>query len=94
MQNQQNSYSEKDILTDVLNTEKQLIANYGTYIAEASNPELRQVLSSNLSQTVQDQYQTFDFMSMRGWYPTKPAQQQDIDLACQTLGQVKQQLGN
>ena len=46
-------------MEDLLEQEKYLIHNYGTFIPEASCPQLRQVLTQNFTECVQNQYTIF-----------------------------------
>jgi len=87
------SLNDKERMEDLLAQEKYLITAYSTFIPEASCPNLRQVLTSNFNDCVQNQYQVFDKMSQLGWYPGKAAQQPDVDAARQKFQQMKQQLG-
>lgn len=85
--------SDQERMEDLLSQEKYLIDGYATFIPEASCPDLRQVLCDNLNGCFNNQYTVFDKMSQLGWYPTKNAQQADIDEARQKSAQLKQQLG-
>ncbi len=80
-------------LDDLLTQEKHIISTYSASVPEASCPHLRQVLTDNLNQTLATQYTVWDQMSQKGWYPTKPAQQADVDTAKQKFTQMKQQMG-
>ena len=87
------SLNDKERMEDLLSQEKFLISAYSTFIPEASCPNLRQVLTTNFNDCVQNQYQVYDKMSQLGWYATKPAQQTDVDTARQKFQQMRQQLG-
>ena len=89
----QATLSDRDRLEDLLSQEKYLINAYGTFVPEATCPQLRQVLTTNLTDCIQNQYTLFDQMNQMGWYPVKPAPAQDIDTARQKFAQLKQQLG-
>lgn len=89
----QQKMSDEDIMNDLLSQEKQMISSYSTLLCEASCPNLRSVLTDNLTSSAQDQYQVFDQMSQRGWYPTKNANQPDVMAAKQKFAQMKSQLG-
>ncbi len=97
MQNQFNNQSrqlnDEDLMNDLLAQEKQLVSNYGTYVCEASCPNLRQVLVGNLTETTQDQFDVFNQMQSRGWYATKPANAPDVQAAKQKYAQIKSQIG-
>jgi len=85
--------NDQERMEDLLSQEKYLIDGYAAFIPEASCPNLRQVLSENLSGCFNNQYTVFDKMSQLGWYPTKNAPQTEIDEARQKSDQLKQQLG-
>ena len=85
--------NDQDKLEDLLSEEKYLINAYGTFIPEATCPQLRQVLTQNFTDCLQNQYAIFDQMSQLGWYQTKNAPAADINTARQKFAQLKQQLG-
>ena len=84
--------NDQDKLEDLLSEEKYLISAYGTFIPEASCPQLRQVLTQNLTECADNQYAIFDQMSQLGWYPTKDAPVADVTAARDTFSQMKQSL--
>ncbi len=84
--------TDQDRLTDLLTGEKYLITSYSAFIPEASCPQLRQVLTTNFTDCVQNQYAVFDQMSQRGWYETKDAPVADVEQARTKFTQLKQQM--
>lgn len=70
--------SEKDLMNDLLATEKQTISAYSTGITESSCINLRNVLVNNFKTAEDTQYKVFDAMRQKGWYPTKDAPNQDV----------------
>jgi len=80
-------------MEDLLSQEKFLLSGYSTFIPEASCPNLRQILVDNFNGCVQNQYTVFEEMDKLGWYPTKEAQQPDVQMARQKFEQLKGQLG-
>jgi len=72
---------EKDILTDILAVEKYLVKNYGSYVVESSCPKLRTLLINNFKAVAGDQFCVYDAMSKRGYYPSKDAMDQDVQMA-------------
>ena len=88
----QNVLNDQDRMEDLLTQEKYLIGAYGTFIPEASCPQLRTVLTNNFTECVQNQYSVFDQMSKLGWYPTKEAPAPEIDAARQKFSQLQGQL--
>lgn len=77
---------------DLLCHEKAVLSTLTTMVAEAANPALRRVLNDAYLQVGQDQYALFQQMQQNGWYEVKPAQQPDIQAACQKFQQMKCQL--
>ncbi|MBL4935708.1 spore coat protein [Clostridium sp. YIM B02515] len=76
-----NKLSEKDLMHDLLATEKQVISAYSTGITEASCPNLRNTLVSNLKNAQDTQYKVFDAMRQKGWYAVKDAADTDVQKA-------------
>ena len=69
---------------------QEMIASYALYIQEASCPSLRKVLMGQMNQTCQDQYQVFDQMRQKGYYTPKDAQDKDVQLAKNSLKNMRQ----
>jgi len=86
------SFSEKELMNDLIASEKQVTSAYNTGITEASCPNLRQELTKCLTETQEIQYQIFNAMKQRGWYQTKQAQQQDVQSAKTKYQQMKTEL--
>jgi len=91
--NQNANMTEKELLTDLLNTEKQLIKEYASNTTESACPNLRQVLIDNMIECSQDQYQIFEQMRQRNMYKVKDAPDQEVAAAKQNLQTLKQQSG-
>lgn len=85
-------FGEKDMLDDLLTTHKHSAETYTTAITESSCQNMRQMLTKNLEQCCQDQYDIFDRMRTMGLYPTKQANPNDVTMAAQKFGQIQQQL--
>jgi len=92
MNQMQANLSEQDLLNDLLLQEKQLIGAYSTFITEASCQNLRQVLTTNLTENCNDQYQIFAAMKQKGYYQTKDAPTTDVQSAKQKFQQIQNQL--
>lgn len=88
----QPNLSEKDLLNDLLNQEKQLISTYSTYISEASCTNLRRVLQNQFTQTTEDQFEVFDHMRKKGYYQTKDAPDNEVQQTKQKFEQLKTEL--
>lgn len=76
-----NKLSEKDLMHDLLATEKQVISSYSTGITETSCPNLRNTLVSNFKNAQDTQYKVFDAMRQKGWYTVKDAADTDVQKA-------------
>ena len=87
-----NIMGEKEILFDILNTEKEIIKAYTTAVTESSCVNMRQVLMSNLSECADDQFRVFNAMRDKGYYQGKDAQDQDVQQAKQKYQQIQSQL--
>lgn len=83
---------DKNMLTDILNTEKQLVSVYASFLCECASMDGRQIFSGNLNQTAQDQFQTFQLLQQKGWYQLEQAEQQKIDQARQSMSQMQSEL--
>lgn len=85
--------SEKDLMQDLLATEKQTISAYSTGITESSCQNLRNTLVDNFKNNQNIQYKLFDAMKQKGWYPTKDAPDCDVQQlkneATQMLSELK-----
>lgn len=92
MNHMQANLSEQDLLNDLLLQEKQLIGAYSTFITEASCQNLRQVLTTNLTENCNDQYQVFAAMKQKGYYQAKDAPTMDVQSAKQKFQQIQNQL--
>ncbi|WP_315121042.1 spore coat protein [uncultured Clostridium sp.] len=84
--------SEKDLMDDLLATEKQTISAYSTGITETSCPNLRTVLLNNFKNAENTQYQVFDAMKQKGWYQTKDAPDNEVQQIKSKTTQMQQEL--
>ncbi|WP_333858958.1 spore coat protein [Clostridium sp.] len=69
---------EKELMQDLLTSEKQVISAYSTGITETSCVNLRNTLVNNFKNAQDVQYKIFDTMRQKGWYPTKDAQTSEV----------------
>lgn len=85
--------NEKELMTDLLASEKQVISAYSTGITETSCENLRNVLVNNFKEVQDVQFKVFDAMKQKGWYTTKDAQDNDVMLlknqATQMMNELK-----
>ncbi|WP_027623713.1 spore coat protein [Clostridium lundense] len=84
--------SEKDLMQDLLTTEKQVISAYSTGITESSCPNLRNVLLNNFRNAEDTQYKVFDAMKQKGWYQTKDAPDNEVQQIKSKSAQMQQEL--
>ena len=82
--------SDKELLTDLLNEEKNLLKEYATSITEASCSQLRQLMQNLLTECGQDQFSVFQQMEQRNMYQCTKATKQEVQSACQKSDTMKQ----
>lgn len=70
--------NEKEMMIDLLATEKQVITAYSTGITEASCKNLRNTLVNNFKNVQDVQFKVYDSMKQKGWYSTKDAPDADV----------------
>lgn len=73
------NFSEKELMQDLLATEKQVVSSYSTGITESSCENLRSTLVDNFKSVQEVQYKVFDAMRQKGWYPTKDAPEDEVN---------------
>ena len=76
--NQPNGMCEREILDDILSSQKMITGLYNTSANECAAPVIRDEFLSILSEEHQMQAEVFDEMQKRGWYPVPAAEQQKI----------------
>jgi spore coat protein CotF len=84
--------TEKELMNDLLATEKQTISAYSTGITESSCPNLRNVLVNNFTKSQNIQYKVFDSMKQKGWYPTQDAADNEVQQVKDQANQMSQEL--
>jgi len=84
-----NSMTERELLTDLLHTEKSMTKTYADNCTETSSPELRQMLIRHMTECSNDQLAVFDEMHKRNMYPTKTAPGQEVQTAKQNMQTLK-----
>lgn len=82
--------NEKDLMQDLLTSEKQVISAYSTGITETSCQNLRNTLVNNFKSAQDVQYKVFDAMKQKGWYTTKDAPDNEVN---QLKNQANQMMG-
>lgn len=76
---QSSSLSEKELLNDLILTEKQLSSSYNGAILETSCPRLRDILSNCLKNTQEIQFSINKALDDRGWHQLDLASYRDIE---------------
>ena len=72
------SFCDKDIMTDLLSSQKFVTDGYNTSVNECATPSLKCDMLNILNKEHQIQGDVFSEMQRRGWYPTEAAEQQKI----------------
>lgn len=79
----QNSFCDKEILTDMLSSQKLITNGYNTFANECATPAIKTDFINLLKEEHQIQNEVFQEMHKRGWYPTESADQNKINQAKQ-----------
>ena len=74
---------DRERLEDFLYNQKMITANYNTFAGECVCGNLRNDMLTILGEEHEIQNTLFTEMQTRGWYPTKQAEQKDLDTARQ-----------
>ena len=69
---------DKELLGDVLASQRLITSTYNNYANECATKCIRDDLLGILQEEHQIQAELFTEMHSRGWYPTQPAEQQKI----------------
>lgn len=83
---------EKDLMQDLLTSEKQVVSSYSTGITETSCQNLRNTLVDNFKNVQDIQYKVFDAMKQKGWYATKDAPDNDVNTLKNQANQMMSEL--
>ena len=70
--------TEKEILQDCLSSQKFATTNYNIFAGECVCEQLRSAFLNILDDEHRIQADIFNDMSSKGWYPTQPADQQQL----------------
>ncbi|MDD3821899.1 MAG: spore coat protein [Bacilli bacterium] len=82
----------KDILNDILMSEKNITNNYSVALNEMSNEALYQPLLEIFTETQNTQRDLFDLLFKKGWYPLEKADQNKIAQKYNEYSNMKQEL--
>ncbi|MCL2056431.1 MAG: spore coat protein [Oscillospiraceae bacterium] len=81
MKNQ--SYHEKEMLTDLLASQKFVTGGYNTFANECATPAIKTDFVNILTEEHRLQNEIFCEMHKRGWYQTEAADQNKVNMAKQ-----------
>ena len=79
--------NDKDYITCILNTLKEMTKNYSIAMTEASNESLYRSYNSILNKVSELQREVYELMFRNGWYCLEKAEMQKINSKIQMLGQ-------
>ena len=77
------TFGDREILDDILASQKQMTADYNTAAGECASGALHSEFMTLLGEEHQIQMEIFQEMQKRGWYPTPMAEEQKIQSAKQ-----------
>ena len=72
-------YTEKEVLHDALTMEKNITGTLNNFSNECANDNVRKVMLDILNDEHAIQFDVFNDMHARGYYPTTPAQQDKVN---------------
>ena len=88
----QKNLDDKEILEDVLSSQKQMTGTYNTYSNECVDEKLKCDFLNILRDEHNMQSSVFSQLQQRGWYQAAAAQQQKIDAAKTKFQNLSSQL--
>lgn len=88
----QPGFTEKELMNDLLMSEKQVSSAYTMGITESSCANLRNLLTRCEQNIFRTQEELFNAMNQRGWYSIKKASAQDIQMMKDKYNQIKNEL--
>ena len=83
---EQNNFGDKEILTDLLCSQKHLTGSYNTARLESATPSVLSCFDEISEDEHKIQRGIFNMMHSKGMYPTPSAEQKKVDEAKQTYG--------
>lgn len=83
----QQPYSEKEVLTDALASEKAATDHYNTFGNECVHNSVRNAILDCLEKEHAIQQEVFNMMHSKGYYPTPAAETQKVNEAKQKFSQ-------
>ena len=83
-------FCDKDILTDILSSQKFVTDGYNTFANECATPAVKSDFMNILTEEHQIQNEIFVEMQKRGWYPTESADADKVNKAKQKFNSANQ----
>lgn len=80
-------YTDKEVLNDALIAEKTATTNYNTFSNECVHENVRDAILHCLEQEHSIQYEVFNMMHSKGYYPTPAADNKKVEEAKQKYAQ-------
>lgn len=81
MNQQSCTLTDREIMTDLLTSQKHLTCEYNTYCNEAATPEVSACLLSVLRDEHTIAKELFNTMNSKGWYPVERAEDSKLSQA-------------
>lgn len=85
----QNMFCDKDMMTDMLSSQKFITESYNSFANECATPAVKSQFINILNEEHQIQNEVFTEMQKRGWYPTEAADQNKINQAKQKFNSAQ-----
>ena len=79
MINSNNTFTDREIMDDILTSQKHISGSYNTYSNECVNQQLQNDMLNILKEEHSIQFTVFEEMQKRGWYRPGAAQAQMIN---------------
>lgn len=79
MINMNNVFSDREIMDDVLTSQKHITGSYNTFTNECVNKQLQTDMLNILKEEHSIQFTVFEEMQKRGWYSPDTAQAQMVN---------------
>ena len=76
-------FGDREMMDDVLSSQKFITENYNTFANECATPALKSEFMNLLNEEHQIQHDVFTEMQKRGWYQTPAAQADKVNQAKQ-----------
>jgi spore coat protein F len=83
---------DREILNDILNSERHMLGSYNNHICEATSQPFRLILENILSDTHHLHSEVWDAMLKNGWCRVKNASSQDIEMLKKKFQQIAEEL--